>query len=539
MSSNPNYIKYDGSIVPWTNPELVLCRDCDDNADVGGQCGLENPNACESCRKLSELQNKIKETKRLLNGLKRVYREVKEQANHHHDPFIHRLPPEIASKIFEFCIPDIMALDLSDRSLHSHELWAPLVLSAVCRRWRSISHSTPQLWRNLPLICDPHSGGDMEEEEQWVLTRRQLVRQWIDRAGELPISINFYSSTEDYILDLYEDSANRAYQMIDVLNDYAHRWQYLKFSGHLKILYTFSTDTHSLPQLRMLELDLNSGLRGMDGILNLRPRYLERLEMPGSMLAIVDFDWKHLTQLTLFSGSLSQCFGALQYGVSLTHCIFQKPFSNLSCPALKTLKISDPARKQDRVEMSFIVDFLWRSGCSLEELLLFCGSLSSSSIVSLCEGIPTLQHLSLVFSAKDPVPTTLFSHLAVASVIDSRKEPRFLPALRLLNVMGENIEYNDWKMLPDIFCTRTSAEEMECHRYALKSVTISVSDPPVQQPDEKILEPDLEFDIDEETLDRILWLRDSSDVEWKIICGEDRKDMVALAVQWYSESWGE
>ncbi|KAF9478591.1 hypothetical protein BDN70DRAFT_38840 [Pholiota conissans] len=134
-----------------------LCQYCDDLDDASEflPCDPLKVNACGACQKLLVLQQKINETRLLLNDLKEERRQLKEQANRHHDKLNHRLPPEVASTVFTFCIPeDSMDIDLSNRSgIPQYTISAPLILSAVCRRWRGIAQSTPQLWQTIPIVC--------------------------------------------------------------------------------------------------------------------------------------------------------------------------------------------------------------------------------------------------------------------------------------------------------------------------------------------------------------------------------------------------
>ncbi|KII85672.1 hypothetical protein PLICRDRAFT_116328, partial [Plicaturopsis crispa FD-325 SS-3] len=49
-----------------------------------------------------------------------------------------RLPAELLSEIFSFCLPAAKVVPQPDK--------APLLLTRVCRKWRAIALSTPALW---------------------------------------------------------------------------------------------------------------------------------------------------------------------------------------------------------------------------------------------------------------------------------------------------------------------------------------------------------------------------------------------------------
>ncbi|KAJ7167804.1 hypothetical protein C8R46DRAFT_1094193, partial [Mycena filopes] len=88
------------------------------------------------------------------------------------------LPHEITSEIFLHCLPPIPELRSDAESGPSVAL-APLLLIQICRTWRNVALSTPQLWNNLHLIlADLHIGLDEVELERCY------------RAGSCPLSFS-------------------------------------------------------------------------------------------------------------------------------------------------------------------------------------------------------------------------------------------------------------------------------------------------------------------------------------------------------------
>lgn len=167
--------------------------------------------------------------------------------------------------------------------------------------------------------------------------------------------------------------------------------------------------------------------------------------------------------------------------------------------------------------MKLIVIFLRRSGCSLEKLSLVDANLESTSdIMTLYQVIPTLQHLHVELHPDYPSPaSSVFAPLAEFSVVDGRKEPRYLPALRSLALNTNSIE--DWTLVPNIFGTPTahSSTDLEYHRHALEDVAICLT---------TRLDSDLASTIGEETLERIVHLREAG-VKWRIQFKEDVIEM--------------
>ncbi|KAG2032033.1 hypothetical protein BDR03DRAFT_1095190 [Suillus americanus] len=85
-----------------------------------------------------------------------------------------RLPTEVVSQIFHFCLPGI------DEFEPPSGLDPPVLLTGVCRRWRAIAVATPSLWCRPSLLFCP---GD-----QW---KRQAFcyDSWLQRSQGRPLSL--------------------------------------------------------------------------------------------------------------------------------------------------------------------------------------------------------------------------------------------------------------------------------------------------------------------------------------------------------------
>lgn len=283
-----------------------VCRNCDYQLGDGKYlCDPTDPNVCGLCQKLAELEVKIKQTKMMLAGLVDEHRRLKEQANDNHDGLAVRLPPEITGYIFQLCTPrDAMEINL--RNVQLSTIRAPFILSTVCRRWRTIAHSTPQLWNTLFLYLQSSNSGASPITTSGTL----FVQKWIDRAGLLPLSISICAS----ITHVREITAK---EIIDVLNRYADRWLQLKYDGASTLLRRFSSDGEELPQLHTLHI--NNEFRSSAYTLNIYPKRLIKLSITGVRLAVATSDWRHLIQLEIGQAPLAECFEALRQAPHLTH----------------------------------------------------------------------------------------------------------------------------------------------------------------------------------------------------------------------------
>ena len=88
------------------------------------------------------------------------------------------LPTEVLSTIFQECL-EADELDCTA----PHPLQAPLVLTWVCRLWRSIAISTHRLWEGVILI----------QEASRVDDSTRLLELWMERSGALPFGVKFAS----------------------------------------------------------------------------------------------------------------------------------------------------------------------------------------------------------------------------------------------------------------------------------------------------------------------------------------------------------
>ncbi|THV00263.1 hypothetical protein K435DRAFT_558724, partial [Dendrothele bispora CBS 962.96] len=92
---------------------------------------------------------------------------------------IRRLPPEIIAELFTCCLP---AAHPPTRDLSE----PPLLLTLVCKQWREIAFSTPCLWSALHIYI-PHS---RDSDENFLERRKRGIKQWLERSGNLPISLS-------------------------------------------------------------------------------------------------------------------------------------------------------------------------------------------------------------------------------------------------------------------------------------------------------------------------------------------------------------
>ncbi|KAE9401315.1 hypothetical protein BT96DRAFT_818088, partial [Gymnopus androsaceus JB14] len=90
---------------------------------------------------------------------------------------IRRFPAETLAEIFTHCLSTDK---YPSRSLEE----APLLLMSICRSWRHVAVSSPQLWKAL------HISFPAEMTADEFTLREQGSIQWLKRSGSLPFSLS-------------------------------------------------------------------------------------------------------------------------------------------------------------------------------------------------------------------------------------------------------------------------------------------------------------------------------------------------------------
>ncbi|KAL1746390.1 hypothetical protein HDZ31DRAFT_81287 [Schizophyllum fasciatum] len=185
---------------------------------------------------------------------------------------VDRAPIEILSMIFTSALL-LTPIALYDRRLEA--MWTALGVSQVCRRWRQVACSTPQLWTNIT-IGVPFTSG-----------KRALVELSLARSGPVLLDINLDVRHPDFDGD--DIPSGETQEMLDCLElvlPHAQRWV------NLDVI----CDT--LPVMRAF----------LERTKDIRPRQLARIALmrPNPLFAALGMDPEpdELDSVPLFSGPL-------------------------------------------------------------------------------------------------------------------------------------------------------------------------------------------------------------------------------------------
>ncbi|KAK1219699.1 hypothetical protein PQX77_017560 [Marasmius sp. AFHP31] len=318
---------------------------------------------------------------------------------------IHRLPPEILSRIFMFC---------SEKNHVRPDRMPPVFgLSVVCGRWREIVLSRPHLWASLSI---PY--WRWRRHQQPALNNNTEMFMARSRSFPLTIEIDFMEEDDDdELLPNLE-----TFSALHILANLSARWVNLSLVGitPLMLRHLFQEIRENLPHPQHLRITEGYSTRiatGQPGVIanalllpwgSIRRMAfsdaytsdsLEFLASKSVTLDYLDLELNMGDRTTRFEGHVDSM---ITKGLSVT--TFEQDhltrlFNSTTIPQLSSLDIAGlfdkPRRCWERWSQSPIHNFLLRSACPITHLRLKWLPISSSQATSLLQLIPGLTSLSI------------------------------------------------------------------------------------------------------------------------------------------------
>ena len=264
------------------------------------------PTFCNCCGDALEEgrdpRDELAELDTLLERIKLKRYDLKRKINRLHSPIVRRLPPDVTSTIFEFCLPFINFSDYQVLAFIGEDISFPLSLGAICTYWRDIAWSTPSLWSSLVIRVkirhDPRIIAD-------------LAQEWLARSGQLPLSIRIFA--------LNNNNDKRVSALAVIINQYSTRWFDLDFCIPSDCYQHFHGIDNHAPTLKSIRFDsIDGGAMSLNFQLTcprLERATFERFPMNGS-----NIQWDNLTHLTLHSMSTIDSLLILRKTPRLVFC---------------------------------------------------------------------------------------------------------------------------------------------------------------------------------------------------------------------------
>ncbi|KAJ7204639.1 hypothetical protein B0H12DRAFT_468714 [Mycena haematopus] len=213
---------------------------------------------------------------------------------------IHTLPPEILSEIF---------LDFVPAYPEFPKWWlsSALLFCAVCRKWRAIAISTPNLWRTIRI--------NASRDSRKLTAQSERLKTWLSRSGSCPLALDLsiHPSTENPSLD------SQLLQMAVLCKE---RWEHVVLCltfEHLHILQG------NMPLLRHLTFGLHtcpSSAAIPVNIFDCAPRLKDVGLTWGFEKCAINLPWHQLTRLNASLLYVEECVEILRDATNLVHCSF-------------------------------------------------------------------------------------------------------------------------------------------------------------------------------------------------------------------------
>ncbi|KAJ7227358.1 hypothetical protein GGX14DRAFT_386049 [Mycena pura] len=117
---------------------------------------------------------------------------------------IRRIPPEVLSEIFVYCLPN-------DTFIQASVAQCPLVLIQVSSSWRSTALATPALWASITVNISTKS----------CLPNPSLIKTWIARSGSCCLSFHI---AESILKDYHNAEMITSASILELYAPHYHRW---------------------------------------------------------------------------------------------------------------------------------------------------------------------------------------------------------------------------------------------------------------------------------------------------------------------------
>ena len=339
---------------------------------------------------------------------------------------VRRTPPEILAEIFILTLPKQWQLVFKSQPRSNRK--AVLLPGQVCRMWRDISLTTPQLWSRISLDIGLQGRGFEAEAN--------LMNTWLSRAGQYPLSIEIFR-TENLQLIRHMPKP----LIPKALVESCCRWKYLRLSGSWSWLYNGALNgvRNHLTNLQNLVYDQaqndasflhNHGpITLFEKTPQLRYHRCRSMIHPSAFILpwaqLVEFSAEHMSDRQCYD-ILSRAPNLLTFSISAMsqsknpplhpvhhshlrslcitrhHCTTAALLNCLTLPALLELQYTEVPAKS-------LLDFLSRTGCPLQTLVL---GLSSAAVrsgydVRIIQLLPSLSELQLTHHATDDLLSRL------------------------------------------------------------------------------------------------------------------------------------
>jgi hypothetical protein len=419
-------------------------------------CIIQEGSSCLACKEDVELEQKIQE----LQGRRR---NIRKDMNANHDPFVLKLPPELGSRIFLLSMTERDTNEVNQRKMG---LPTPFLLGAICRGWRQLARSTPELWTRLAFSLS----GFVEP-----IKILHLVTDWLERSGSLPLRLKVSYRPADVMPNSNFPIARVGFiPIMDILNQHSERWCEINFSIPSE-WFCGSSPPKNLRKLSVSTPDKWRRIKDTRFKMNTKPSPMY-VTVHGIPLNAVNIALDNLVHLDLLNTNFDGVLQVIRDAPLLEICslsalspnspsipsetiirhshirtlelswidtaIFTELINSLELPSLESWEVSSAGN----IIAADAISFLKRSASGLKRLNLWQHEAPTvEDFESFLQAASHLQRLS-VMGSSDTFPLVMDHILERISV---SPPCGFLPDLQSLQLIGPAL--NAWVCIPLIF----------------------------------------------------------------------------------------
>ncbi|KAJ2930161.1 hypothetical protein H1R20_g6942, partial [Candolleomyces eurysporus] len=164
---------------------------------------------------IEQLESHILQMQAVLNGLKSRHKKLKSFAHEHRGLLspLRRIFPELLSEIFSWCPKGAPTHQTNLKIPDSFDpLHGPLLLSQICRSWRSAAITTPKLWTTIRLVVQPR-----------FKLRVEILDLFLSRSGDCDLTVGVIDDLD--VSDVATGQSSSHMPELRLLAREAHRWK--------------------------------------------------------------------------------------------------------------------------------------------------------------------------------------------------------------------------------------------------------------------------------------------------------------------------